>query len=214
MADTSIIRGSAFGSEKLDKTLAEYGFEASALSVNGFPPKAVWLVIEYYAYDSKAKALGVKQLARTFGQIGIMETFDKLSDKLVVPSKAVVNPALSASRDIKEIYDNIAGLSPTITQLLIDSTVNFYIDRQLPSAEFTPKYIAVVEIAKELGFKITKNNRSKLGTYVASAYREHYSDEPHSEKRLVNGFMQNVKVYEPSSLVNDWVREFFSQQKQ
>ena len=77
--DTSIIRGAAFNSKKLAEKLEPYGFEPTALVENGFDAKASWLVIEYFAYDSKAKADQAKQIARTFGAIGIMTTFEKLS---------------------------------------------------------------------------------------------------------------------------------------
>ena len=65
--DTSIIRGAALANKQLLETYTEHGFEAAALVENGFPPQAVWLAIEYFAYESKAAAPMAKQLARTFG---------------------------------------------------------------------------------------------------------------------------------------------------
>ena len=76
--DTSIIRGAAFSSQKLAQKLAEQGFEAAAFLEDGIPPKAVWLIIEYYAYDANRKTEQAIQLARTFGQLGIDLTFQQL----------------------------------------------------------------------------------------------------------------------------------------
>jgi hypothetical protein len=84
---TTLIRDGAFNSGKLGQTLTEQGFEAGALSENGFDAKATWLVIEYFAYESKAKAPGAKQLARTFGQVGVQLTFDKLTEKEAKPKQ-------------------------------------------------------------------------------------------------------------------------------
>ncbi len=69
--DTSIIRGAAFKSEKLGQRLKQHGFEGAALVEFGFPPAAVWLTLEYFAYDSKAEAPYAKTIARTFGAFGV-----------------------------------------------------------------------------------------------------------------------------------------------
>lgn len=79
VGDHSLISGADFKSKKLSKILTEQGFQAADLVTGGFNAKASWLVIEYFAYDSKAKALGAKQIARTFGQLGVQLTFDKLA---------------------------------------------------------------------------------------------------------------------------------------
>ena len=77
--DTSIIRSAAFKTLKLAEILVAEGFEAADLVKTGFNAKAAWLTIEYFAYQSKAKATGAKQIARTFGMLGIMQTFKELN---------------------------------------------------------------------------------------------------------------------------------------
>lgn len=77
---TSIIRGGAFKSAKLGQTLTAHGFGAGALSANGFPAQAVWLTIEYFAYDSNAEAPMAKRLARLFGSIGVMAAMNHLKE--------------------------------------------------------------------------------------------------------------------------------------
>ena len=76
---TSLIRGGALKSNKLGETLSSKGFHAGALTENGFPPQAVWLCSEYFAYVSQAEAPMAKQLARTFGAIGVLETLKQLT---------------------------------------------------------------------------------------------------------------------------------------
>ena len=70
-----LILGGTFANQKLAQTMAEQGFQAGDLVENGFCAKSFWLTLEYFAYESKAKAPGAKQLARTFGQIGVKAFF-------------------------------------------------------------------------------------------------------------------------------------------
>ncbi len=78
VAHTSIIRDGAFGNTKLAQIMSEHGFEAGALALNGFNAQTTWLVIEHFAFESKAKALGAKRLARTFGAFGIHQLFEQI----------------------------------------------------------------------------------------------------------------------------------------
>lgn len=87
--DKAIINGADFKSNKLGQILTYQGFQAADLSEDGFPPQAVWLCIEYFAYDSKAKASMAKQLARTFGSIGIKTTLEKLTQTQPEPKRAI-----------------------------------------------------------------------------------------------------------------------------
>ena len=91
--DTSLIRGAALKSNKLGETLSSKGFHAAALAEDGFPPQAVWLCIEYFAYESQAEAPMAKQLARTFGSIGVMSTLSQLAGIPAMPEpQPIANP--------------------------------------------------------------------------------------------------------------------------
>jgi hypothetical protein len=78
--DKAILNGADFKSQKLGQTLTTHGFWPADLSANGFPPQAVWLTIEYFAYESKAAAPMAKRLARLFGSIGVMAAMNHLRE--------------------------------------------------------------------------------------------------------------------------------------
>ncbi|MFG6105358.1 hypothetical protein U2F10_24095 [Leptothoe sp. EHU-05/26/07-4] len=79
VADTSIIRGAAFKSLALAGRLENKGFEAAALAEEGFNPVATWLTIDYFANESKAKAVYAKAIANTFGAFGVKSAFNQIS---------------------------------------------------------------------------------------------------------------------------------------
>lgn len=116
---TSVIRDGVFASAKLAETFAINSFEAGALIQSGFPPQAVWLAIEYFAYESKAIAPMAKQLARTFGSIGVKHVVSKLTE-------AEAMPAPEQSKLGSSVETTVAMLSPlrslltTLPAALID----------------------------------------------------------------------------------------------
>lgn len=132
--DTSLIRGAAFNSVKLGQTLTEHGFECAALIKNGFNAQAAWLVIEYYAYESKAEAKGAKQIARTFGSIGLQLTFEKLNEKPMTYIESL--EALLKSEKEKE-----ALRLKAVQQLLL-------IDAQSTALDDLFDYSSIIRIAK------------------------------------------------------------------
>lgn len=120
VADKSILNGGSFNSSQLAETLEAAGFEAGSLASDGFNPQAVWLTIEYFAYESKAKAVMAKQLARTFGAIGVMTTMEKLT-KAKFPENAIgpvqADPVLEGIGHISAAIDCIfgsVGLAPEL----------------------------------------------------------------------------------------------------
>ena len=56
--------------------LALHGFEGGDLAQNGYCPIAVWLVVEYYAYESvRGKTECAKAIAKVFGALGVKAAF-------------------------------------------------------------------------------------------------------------------------------------------
>jgi hypothetical protein len=194
VADTSIIRDAAFKSEKLAEHLTPHGFEPAALVENGFNPQAVWLTIEYFAYESKAKAPMAKQLARTFGAIGVMTTLEQLKPKQPEPTAL---PPHHEAREVAEtivyIHEYLAKTDVRLAQILIDRAMQTVQSVPLLPGSNAPM-AGVVEIAKTLGFNVGKE-QSMLGTAVAKAWRAAGKGEPIDCKREVGGAMRPVKVY-------------------
>lgn len=83
--DTAIIRSADFRSTKLAEKLTALGFGSADLAKDGFPPQAVVLTLEYFAYESKVQSLAAKALFRTFGVIGLMRTLDELAKPSLKP---------------------------------------------------------------------------------------------------------------------------------
>jgi len=88
----SIIKGGDFASKNLAEKLEAKGFEAADLVANGFGPVETWLVIEHFAYDSKAKAPFAKAISRTFGAFGVKSAFSQVTNPTALPSADAAMP--------------------------------------------------------------------------------------------------------------------------
>lgn len=168
----AIITGGDFRSQKLGQTLTGQGFQAADLAANGFPPQAVWLCIEYFAYESKAKAPLAKQLARTFGSIGIVAALASSTEikevanpvQRILPQHTAVEYAVAAEK-VQSLPDGI------LKQLLRDALVDELSLQQnlkyLPVAE-KPKQYTIAKIrAKQLGYSdLQIGSGSALGRFV------------------------------------------------
>lgn len=108
----SLISGEDLKASKLRETLARFGFKGEDLTKNGFPPKAVWLVLEYYAYNAgryiKPEAV---QICRTFGQVGIERVFDYLDNK---PSTTELELQL-ARQEIQNLHIDLTNMKELVT---------------------------------------------------------------------------------------------------
>jgi hypothetical protein len=201
IANSSLIEGVGFRVEKLAQVLTSQGFQAVDLTQEGFPPQAVWLCIEYYAFESKAKAPMAKQLARTFGALGIMSTLkglvnlDNLATITNGPSKELV-----AAREIRELTDLLDD-NPRLAQLLTDSIANRTLEKALPAATLR----GVAEIASELGFKVDASNRVKLGQFIKTLG----AFNPTKESRLCNGVMMPINCYHDTPDLRTAIADFF-----
>jgi hypothetical protein len=92
VADKSIIKSGSFNSQVLAEKLEGRGFEAGSLAADGFGPTETWLVVEHFAYDSKAKAPFAKAIARTFGAFGVKSAFSQVASPPVLPAADAAMP--------------------------------------------------------------------------------------------------------------------------
>lgn len=163
--DTALIRGADFTSQKLAQVLTSQGFEAADLVKTGFCAKSFWLTLEYFAYESKAKASGAKQLARTFGQLGVMTAFEKLE----VKPEPIVTPL--PFRDATIYLETAQGIervtNPIIKAMLEQRLMeDLGVTKSLPGNQDNDLVICTA-LARELGFDLKPGQDSQLGKWVA-----------------------------------------------
>ena len=210
---TSIIRDGAFNSAKLAQTLIEHGFEAGALVQDGFSPQATWLAIEYFAYESKAKAPMAKQIARTFGAIGVMTTLEQLKPNRPAPAAL---PPHQEAREVAEtivyIHEHLAKTDVRLAQILIDRAMQTV--QPIPAFPgASPRMAGAVEIAERLGFKVGKE-QTTLGRVAAKAWRLAHKAEPLVSERECGGAMRPLKVYPMDDpAVIKAIREYYQARK-
>lgn len=137
----SIIEASHFKSEKLAEKLAQSGFEDAHLLKHGFCAQSAWLVIEYFAYESKAKAEGAKRLARLFGSIGLKACFDAAHTPKITPTE------LSRLEILQMALDSETKAIALAAQIEANS------ERTALGAaiEVSEEHIRIGEMAKQLG---------------------------------------------------------------
>ncbi|MGF1674789.1 MAG: Bro-N domain-containing protein [Rivularia sp. (in: cyanobacteria)] len=120
------------------------------------------------------------------------------------PKLSANKQALEISRDVREITDNLLD-NPRLAQFLIDHAISDIMPNS--NSLSGDRLQGVVEIAEEMGFKVTFNNRSQLGKFVKKICGEQSSQE----KRLVNGTMRAVACYPTNSKeVRQAITDFFS----
>lgn len=98
---SSITKGDGFISAKLTQKLAEIGFEGCGLLKYGFNADASWAVVEYYAYESQAKAPGAKRLARLFGALGVAKAFEIAEGSTVESTVKSIDPKFGSPWDLR-----------------------------------------------------------------------------------------------------------------
>ena len=196
---------------KLAQKLSQHGFEGVDLVKTGFDAKATWLTIEYYAYESKAEAAGAKQIARTFGMLGVMTTFDKLTEQAPEPKPEPIKEygyefKLEVARELEKIRNG--NLPDAVKQLIIDDFTNgLFAKNQLPAAE--DRWLGVVQRAEELGYKTNSSERSRLGKAISAYHNDTGKLERRQDKRLCNGIMVDVWCYRVTDLLDDAIASWF-----
>ncbi|MGL6339827.1 MAG: hypothetical protein ACRC80_11880 [Waterburya sp.] len=197
VSKTNIIESGHFRNLKLAQTLTEQGFEAGRIIENGFNAKACWLVIEYFAFDSKAKAEGAKQIARTFGTLGIMATFEKLSEppveiRQLKPVRDTVD-WVECSKYISSLGDPI--LKSHLTQSLYEDLGV----KALSSGDQRSVPIAV--LARERGYTLASGQDSQLGKFAVK-HLEPQGKAPHGRYQ--------INLYSDCDRTREVVKAFFN----
>jgi hypothetical protein len=113
--------------------------------------------------------------------------------------------AVETAKAVVEIEGLISRNNPRLAQFLIDHAIS---DLMPSQATLTGDSLqGVVEIALEMGFNPSHDNRSQLGKYVKKSCRQ----LSQQEKRLVNGAMREIAVYPANHPeVREAIEGFFS----
>jgi hypothetical protein len=194
----SIIDGGDFKSVKLAQTYTEHGLECGDLVENGFNPQAVWLAIEYFAYESKAAAPMAKQLARTFGAIGVKHVISQLTAPAPAPEQSRQLPTSF------EVLVDATKLLPSITNPIIKAAFEQRLAEELgansalPGSAANPVLAAV--LARDLGYSLKPGEDAKLGKWVRR-YHEPLGQAQHGRYQ--------VNVYDRTPELQATVKAFF-----
>jgi len=113
--------------------------------------------------------------------------------------------AVETAQAVDEINDLLRDTDPRLAQFLVDYAISDLMPSQpLLSGD---RLRGVVEIAKEMGFPVTANNRSTLGRFVKTRCG-HIAQQ---EQRLVNGTTQYVSCYpEGNEEVRKAIQDYFN----
>jgi hypothetical protein len=102
---------------------------------------------------------------------------------------------------VRHISDTLSG-HPRLAQLLIDASMNTIVEKQ---PVFGKSMRGVVEVANEMGYKVDRSSRVKLGKFIVG--RGHQSTK---ESRLCEGRMTPINCYEDTPELRESIREYFS----
>jgi hypothetical protein len=198
---------SSFIDEYISALALETGIPARSLYVKvseGFPAKtAYWLhpllALNLGRWISPMFAIWCDKHIKTLLETGSTQ-LEQAAPRAALPSKALI-----ASREIKEIHENVELISPRLAQFLTDCCMNEVLDMNALAAESEPKYRGVVEVAQEMGKKVTDKNRAVLGKFIKSALGE----QAKVEQRLCNGTMRNICLYPDTEELRTQINNYF-----
>jgi hypothetical protein len=118
--------------------------------------------------------------------------------------------ASSVSNAIRNITDNLYD-NPAIAQILIDTTMNKFIQRhnlQIQANQLNQvEYKGAAQIAEEMGYKTNLSSRTRLGKFVRDSEVAHLGKR---EKRLCNSEMRAIWCYPDLPKVRKVIQQFFS----
>ena len=141
----------------------------------------------------------------------------KVTSTAVEPSDEKINDKLDYQKEASGLSDTIGKIidnlpdNPIIAQILIDTTMNNFIQRhnvQIQANKLNQvEYKSAVQIAEELGYKTDLSSRTKLGNFVRKSEVAHLGKQ---EKRLCNSQFRAIWCYPDLPKVRKVIQQFFS----
>lgn len=123
VADTSIVRGSAFPSKKITEMLEPQGFKASAFVCEGIPDTALALLAKYFAYKANKKSIQAELVCDAFMAVGIRAWAQEQlgwQKKQYQPLQAYTCRVLDIRNSVMNLPDGYWCVFIESAQLLID----------------------------------------------------------------------------------------------
>jgi hypothetical protein len=174
-------------------------------NVGGLPETTGTWAIEEVALEF-AGWCSVKFKIWMLQQIKTLVTTGTVSlPQVVQPKLASEEKAVKVAEAVHHIQTLLSVNNPRLAQFLIDHAISDIIPNQNLLASESLQ--GVVEIAEEMGLKVSMSNRSQLGKFVKARCGE----LSQQEKRLVNGTMREVACYPVNNLeVRQAIQDFFA----
>jgi hypothetical protein len=181
------------------------GIPVMVSNVGGLPATTGTWAIEEVALEF-AGWCSVKFKIWMLQQIKTLVTTGTVSlPQVVQPKLTSRQVAVETAKAVAEIEGLISRNNPRLAQFLIDHAISDIIPNQNLLASESLQ--GVVEIAEEMGLKVSMSNRSQLGKFVKARCGE----LSQQEKRLVNGTMREVACYPVNNLeVRQAIQDFFA----
>jgi hypothetical protein len=181
------------------------GIPIMVSNVGGLPETTGTWAIEEVALEF-AGWCSVKFKIWMLQQIKTLVTTGTVSlPQVVQPKLTSRQVAVETAKAVAEIEGLISRNNPRLAQFLIDHAISDIIPNQNLLASESLQ--GVVEIAEEMGLKVSMSNRSQLGKFVKARCGE----LSQQEKRLVNGTMREVACYPVNNLeVRQAIQDFFA----
>jgi hypothetical protein len=176
-----------------------------------------WLITDNPAAAKALLKLGVRMALHTMAGYEVKSTAIETPVNEAQPRLMPHEIVLQVSDTIEAVTAKHEQKNPRLCQLMIDyamRTIDPYGEQALKSSVSLPvvpqqKWGGVIEIAQDMGHTKIPSD-SKLGRFVAKAWREAGRGKPHSDKRLCAGGMRSLCVYPfDSQLVRDAITRFF-----
>lgn len=196
----TLIVGGDIKSKELAKKLADKGIDPGYIVENGWPAKAAFVCLTYYAYSAKKKSKQAEHIAEAFGPTGLVAVQAEALGRMPAQNNEVKDAATKQIANLERIMALIQQLpdpSPVLLQAAEDRIRDLLtppIQNQLaPSTDKTEWTIRDRLEYREI--RGCENYESQMGRLAAKKYREKHQKEPLKGHRIFNGKQRKCTVY-------------------
>ena len=197
----ALVRGGDIRSQKLAQKLAETGFQAGDIILNGWSIQSAVLCLEYYAFEARTTSEQAKNLFRSFGAVGMAAVHAEAMGKTPAantaePGQEPIQKRLKELGQIKDLIDRMDEPTPIILQNFEDR-VRDLLQPQLPAAagEQPRTEWTIRDRLDYREIRGVSNYESAMGRKMAAAYREATGRQPMKGHRVFGGKQRKCTIY-------------------